>query len=315
MGRQAGFSAGSGAGMLVSEGDPEAKYTELETIGKGGFGTVCMAVETATGEEVAIKKISLLQESSNELCVNEIQVMRHHKNGQPGELRRQLILASLLSSRLSGANGDQLSGLLTGWRPEIFTSKPYGPKVDIWSFGIVGMEMVEGAPPYLMKTSRTVRQLISSGGTPKLQNPRQQSAWLRDFLRCCLETDEDRRWSAQELLQTLRALDTMLEAMVFSSPAFRVDEVLRIFEFWPVKRVGITGLFLIPGRRDCPPLGLATSCAWQLKARPHILYNKPYLLKPNFRDLSSAFIHTVLESTAEKQFLQEAKNTVFSTRT
>ncbi|XP_023800672.1 serine/threonine-protein kinase PAK 3-like isoform X2 [Cyanistes caeruleus] len=66
--------------MLVSEGDPEAKYTELETIGKGGFGTVFTAVETATGEEVAIKKISLVEDSSSELCVNEIQVMRDNKN-------------------------------------------------------------------------------------------------------------------------------------------------------------------------------------------------------------------------------------------
>ncbi|NXU06474.1 PAK1 kinase, partial [Buphagus erythrorhynchus] len=29
---------------------------------------------------VAIKKISLLQESSNKLCVNEIQIMRYSKN-------------------------------------------------------------------------------------------------------------------------------------------------------------------------------------------------------------------------------------------
>ncbi|NXQ39218.1 PAK1 kinase, partial [Catharus fuscescens] len=85
--------------------------------------------------------------------------------------------------------------------PEIFTRKPCGPKVDIWSFGIVGIKMVEGAPLYLMKSSCMVQQLISTRGTPKLQKPRQQSAWLRDFLHCCLETDEDRRWSAQELLQ------------------------------------------------------------------------------------------------------------------
>ncbi|XP_032931973.1 serine/threonine-protein kinase PAK 3-like isoform X3 [Catharus ustulatus] len=48
--------------MLVSKGNPEAKYTDLETIGKGGFGTVCTAVDTATGEKVAIKIISLLQD-------------------------------------------------------------------------------------------------------------------------------------------------------------------------------------------------------------------------------------------------------------
>ncbi|RMB88111.1 hypothetical protein DUI87_35520 [Hirundo rustica rustica] len=57
---------------------------------------------------------------------------------------------------------------------------------------------------------------------------------------------------------------------------------------------------LLPGQApaNAPHAGLATSCAWQLRARPHIPYNKPPLLKPNFRDLSSTLIYTVLESSA-----------------
>ncbi|XP_066427141.1 serine/threonine-protein kinase PAK 3-like [Molothrus aeneus] len=85
--------------------------------------------------------------------------------------------------------------------PEVVTRSPYGPKVDIWSFGIVTIEMVEGEPPYFRETAAMARALVRQNGTPQLQEPRRLSALLRDFLECSLEPDEERRWAAQELLQ------------------------------------------------------------------------------------------------------------------
>ncbi|NXO84500.1 PAK3 kinase, partial [Sitta europaea] len=32
--------------------------------------------------------------------------------------------------------------------PEVVRGSPYGPKVEIWSFGIVTQQWVEGEPPY-----------------------------------------------------------------------------------------------------------------------------------------------------------------------
>ncbi|XP_053787456.1 serine/threonine-protein kinase PAK 2-like [Vidua chalybeata] len=84
--------------------------------------------------------------------------------------------------------------------PEVVTGQPYGPKVDIWSLGIVGIKMVEREVPYWNKTLLP-QLLIDIRGTPKLQQPNRFSPCLRDFLSCCLRRNEAQRWSAKELLQ------------------------------------------------------------------------------------------------------------------
>lgn len=43
--------------------------------------------------------------------------------------------------------------------------------------------------------------LIANRGIPKLENAEELSPVLQDFLNCCLQTDEDTRWSAEQLLQ------------------------------------------------------------------------------------------------------------------
>ncbi|KAM9208028.1 serine/threonine-protein kinase PAK 3-like, partial [Leptosomus discolor] len=85
--------------------------------------------------------------------------------------------------------------------PEVMRKEAYGPKVDIWSPGVMAIEMVDGEPPYFSEDPLRVTYLIATNGTPELQNPEQLCAEFRAFWSCCLEVDVGRRGSAQDLLQ------------------------------------------------------------------------------------------------------------------
>ncbi|XP_063279481.1 serine/threonine-protein kinase PAK 3-like [Prinia subflava] len=84
--------------------------------------------------------------------------------------------------------------------PEVVRGEPYGPKVDIWSLGIVGIHMAKRETPYIRLNSARAMYLISTQGAPDVHTLRLPAA-LRDFLCCCLQMDVDRRGSAKELLQ------------------------------------------------------------------------------------------------------------------
>ena len=87
--------------------------------------------------------------------------------------------------------------------PEIIkssqTEDAYTEKVDVWSLGIMLLELVYGKPPYLGQSIDIVCLNILTMSPPEIDENK-WSASMRDFLQICLLKDPVLRPSTDELL-------------------------------------------------------------------------------------------------------------------
>uniref|UniRef100_A0A8C2FZP7 non-specific serine/threonine protein kinase n=1 Tax=Cyprinus carpio TaxID=7962 RepID=A0A8C2FZP7_CYPCA len=85
--------------------------------------------------------------------------------------------------------------------PEVISRLPYGTEVDIWSLGIMVMEMVDGEPPYFNEPPLQAMRRIRDNLPPRLKDSHKVSSVLRAFLDLMLVREPSQRASAPELLQ------------------------------------------------------------------------------------------------------------------
>ncbi|XP_025105022.1 serine/threonine-protein kinase PAK mbt-like isoform X1 [Pomacea canaliculata] len=84
--------------------------------------------------------------------------------------------------------------------PEVISRLPYGPEVDIWSLGIMVMEMIDGEPPFFNEPPLQAMRRIRDMPPPRLKNTHRVSPRLQGFLDRMLVRDSMQRATADELL-------------------------------------------------------------------------------------------------------------------
>ncbi|KAL7721167.1 Protein kinase [Entamoeba marina] len=85
--------------------------------------------------------------------------------------------------------------------PELIRSQKYDEKVDIWSLGIMCMEMADGNPPYMDYPPMRALFLITTKGIPPLKEKEKWSKEFLSFFDECLVLSPDARLTSMKMIE------------------------------------------------------------------------------------------------------------------
>lgn len=132
-----------------------------------------------------------------------------HRDLKPGNVvlstKGAVKLSDFGTSRMldSMAMGQTFVGTASYMSPERLQGFKYSHKADIWSLGIIAMEMALGRHPFLRAEGETVffemmQQVVNEPITFPADSG--MSPALVDFVQCCLQKNDAQRWGAKDLL-------------------------------------------------------------------------------------------------------------------
>jgi len=85
--------------------------------------------------------------------------------------------------------------------PELIGGEAYDCSVDIWSTGIMLIEMAEGEPPYMDFPPLKALFMITTKGIPPLKDMSKWSLEMKHFLSLCHIIEPSRRATSEQLLK------------------------------------------------------------------------------------------------------------------